>query len=148
MYSIKKKFKFEAAHRLQNTSSVCKNLHGHSYKVFVEIYSEKLNNECMIIDFGDLKLFQQFLDKKFDHSILIAQTDDELISCAKQLKSKYLILPYTNTTAENIAEYLYKSFSQIFNQIKCFSITVFETGKNSAKFHGSVSNTFCNKSFS
>ncbi len=60
MFSIKKRFKFEAAHRLLSMPEdhPCRSLHGHSYVVDVKITVKDLKdleNPNMIIDFGKLK---------------------------------------------------------------------------------------------
>ena len=37
MIRITKKFKFEMAHALYGYDGLCKNIHGHSYKLFVTV---------------------------------------------------------------------------------------------------------------
>ena len=51
---ITKEFDFELAHSLAFHTGQCSNLHGHSYKLFVTLKANKLNNG-MVLDFGDLK---------------------------------------------------------------------------------------------
>ena len=69
--SITKKFEFEAAHKLLGHPGKCKNLHGHSYKLEVTISSRKLNDQGMVMDFGDLKkIVNKWVIDKFDHSYL------------------------------------------------------------------------------
>ena len=52
MFTVTKKFEFEASHKLDLTyESPCQNLHGHSYKVEITISSEKLDeNGIMLIN--------------------------------------------------------------------------------------------------
>ena len=80
MYTVTKKFKFETSHRLTLTyDSPCQNFHGHSYKGEVTILAPELNEDGMIIDFTELKDFQVWLDKYFDHATVFS-SDDELAS--------------------------------------------------------------------
>ena len=65
MYRLKKRITFEAAHRLPEHKGKCKNLHGHSYIVEVEIMTQSLNSEGMVCDFGDIKRVVQEWDHRF-----------------------------------------------------------------------------------
>ena len=44
MIRITKKFDFEAGHALFGYDGKCKNLHGHSYKLYVTVIGEPINN--------------------------------------------------------------------------------------------------------
>ncbi len=69
--SITKKFEFEAAHKLPDHPGKCKNLHGHSYKLEVTVLSDKLNEQGMVMDFGDLKVIvNEHVINILDHSYL------------------------------------------------------------------------------
>jgi len=76
MITITKQFRFEAAHTLPNHSGSCKNLHGHSYLLEVEIggvvnKDEKSPSYGMIMDFGDLKkIVKEKIIDKLDHTNL------------------------------------------------------------------------------
>ena len=52
---VRRRFEFEAAHRLPNHSGKCKELHGHSYKLFVKVERAVDEASGMVIDFSDLK---------------------------------------------------------------------------------------------
>lgn len=79
MISICKEFNFSAAHFLPNHNGLCKNNHGHNYKLFVEIKSKyedinKNSEHCeygMVADFGNLKeLINKLIIEKYDHKLL------------------------------------------------------------------------------
>lgn len=62
MISVCKTFRFEAAHHLPEHEGKCRNLHGHSYVLEVEVQGNEediifANNlkEAMVIDFSSLK---------------------------------------------------------------------------------------------
>lgn len=67
---IRKLFKFEGAHIVRDCSSdYCKkSIHGHSYIVEVFFSSNKLDNGCMIVDFGLLKTTVKDFIESFDHA--------------------------------------------------------------------------------
>jgi len=57
---LTKSFKFEAGHALYGYDGLCKNIHGHSYKLFVNINGTIINDSKhkkneMLMDFSDLK---------------------------------------------------------------------------------------------
>lgn len=76
MISICKTFKFEAAHNLPKHQGKCHNLHGHSYKLEVEvtgkIHTDGKPDHGMIMDFGRLKSVMQPLIDLLDHAVLNA----------------------------------------------------------------------------
>ena len=58
---ITKQFSFEAGHALYGYDGKCKNLHGHSYHLFVTVIGVPITDTAnvkfgMVIDFGDLKI--------------------------------------------------------------------------------------------
>lgn len=67
---IRKLFKFEGAHIVRDCSSdYCKkSIHGHSYIVECFFTSDKLDNGCMVVDFGLLKTTVKDFIESFDHA--------------------------------------------------------------------------------
>lgn len=73
MLSVTKIMEFEAAHCLPNHKGKCKNLHGHTYRLEVEIGNKQdiIDDEGMIIDFGDVKkAVLEIVDDNLDHTYL------------------------------------------------------------------------------
>lgn len=74
---ITKEFQFEMAHALWNYDGKCKNIHGHTYILYVTILGEPINNEKdvkngMIMDFGDLKkIIKENIFDTHDHYVVI-----------------------------------------------------------------------------
>jgi 6-pyruvoyltetrahydropterin/6-carboxytetrahydropterin synthase len=58
-WTLSKEFTFEAAHRLPRHDGKCARLHGHSWKMLVEVESPELHKSGpksgMVMDFGDIK---------------------------------------------------------------------------------------------
>lgn len=52
---VRRRFRFEAAHRLPNHPGKCRRLHGHSYELVVHVDRPVEAHSGMAIDFGDLK---------------------------------------------------------------------------------------------
>ena len=81
MLTVTKRFEFEAAHNLPKHPGKCKQLHGHSYQLEVEIgiwnqgriLDDVDPDTGMIMDFGDLKqIVQETIIERMDHHNLNA----------------------------------------------------------------------------
>lgn len=70
MLSVTRKFEFAGAHYLPNHPGKCQNLHGHTWKVEVEIMGQVKKDTGMIIDFGDMKEKINPIIETFDHKCL------------------------------------------------------------------------------
>lgn len=101
---VAKEFRFEAAHRLPWHEGLCSNLHGHSYHVVVALTGER-DERGMVVDFKHLKRMVVPLIKRWDHAVLAAESDQELIESVRALGSRLEVLP-CDTTAENMADYI------------------------------------------
>ncbi len=69
MFSIIKTARFEAAHRLPEYKGICNQLHGHSYKVELEV-AGGLNDMGMVYDLSQLGQYLKEVLGKIDHSYL------------------------------------------------------------------------------
>ncbi|MDL2262649.1 6-carboxytetrahydropterin synthase, partial [Bacteroidales bacterium OttesenSCG-928-I21] len=106
---LTKQFSFEMAHALYNYDGLCRNIHGHSYKLYVSIigvpnqepFSPKLG---MVMDFGVLKqILKQNIIDKFDHSLALYKNEniEFLNNKGNQLFTRVHILDF-QPTAENL----------------------------------------------
>lgn len=74
---VTKSFNFETAHALYGYDGKCKNIHGHSYKLFVTVKGIPIQDNSnpkfgMVIDFGDIKkIVKAEVVDRFDHAILL-----------------------------------------------------------------------------
>jgi 6-pyruvoyltetrahydropterin/6-carboxytetrahydropterin synthase len=90
MYTVFKDFTFSAAHRIRGHTGGCENLHGHNYRVRVQVEAETLDRLGMVIDFADLKAVVGEIAGRFDHRVI-----NELEPFDER-----------NTTAELLAEWI------------------------------------------
>ena len=72
-----KTFHFEAAHALDGYHGKCKDIHGHSYELQIEIKGTPIDDpehpECgMVMDFGTLKkIVKEKVIDQFDHHLIL-----------------------------------------------------------------------------
>lgn len=110
--SICKSFTFEASHQLPWHPGKCKKLHGHSYKLDIEVSNRNfLDSNGIVLDFDDLtRWVQTHVIDLFDHTHL-----NDIIE---------------NPTAENIALTVYNKLAFVEQHHKINSITLWETAKS------------------
>ena len=71
MVTVTKTVRFDAAHVLTNHAGLCRNLHGHTYRVEVSVAGEADGGDGMVIDFKDLKsLLAETVCARFDHAFI------------------------------------------------------------------------------
>ncbi|HUM99446.1 MAG: 6-carboxytetrahydropterin synthase QueD [Halothiobacillus sp. 20-53-49] len=103
---------FAAAHRLLGYEGNCARLHGHNWKIIVEVTGQKLDSVGMVVDFKTMKKAARDAAKKLDHQFLneIAPFDQ------------------INPTAEHIAVWFFVELSGVLNQpnARISAITVWE----------------------
>ena len=97
---IAKEFRWEMGHRLPFHDGLCRNVHGHSYKMVVEIEGN-VNKNGMIIDFFDLGKIIKPIIEKYDHAFLCWEEDKVVKDFLVENKMKCVIADYPSTV-ENI----------------------------------------------
>ncbi|MBN6067042.1 6-carboxytetrahydropterin synthase QueD [Aggregatibacter actinomycetemcomitans] len=117
MFKVSKEFSFDMAHLLDGHDGKCQNLHGHTYKLQVEVRGDLYQEgakQGMVIDFSDLKkTVNHAILEPMDHAFIYDQTSEresKIAALLQQLDSKTFGVPF-RTTAEQLAQF-------IFNQLK------------------------------
>lgn len=104
-----RKLTFETGHRVYKHESACKNMHGHSYKLFLYAEAEHLDSVGRVIDFKVLKTkFLPWIEDNWDHAFIWFDKDyamEEMfvggpLSLLKNWKAPF------NPTAENMAIFI------------------------------------------
>lgn len=117
---IGKLFEFENAHIVRDCSSKrCKySIHGHSYKLEIQLESKQLDRAGMVYDFGLLKQEIKELVDSFDHAITLFSGDDsEYLEAMKRHSKRYVILPI-NASAENFCRVFFVLIDKLLSQTK------------------------------
>ncbi len=128
---IAKDFRWEMGHRLPFHSGGCQNLHGHSYRLRVEIIGE-VNEYGMVIDYFDLKTIVQPLVDTLDHAFIYSEDDRVMHKFFDANPMKTIVVPFS-TTAENIAAYILNYLSDVFSsknddrRISALIVRLYET---------------------
>jgi 6-pyruvoyltetrahydropterin/6-carboxytetrahydropterin synthase len=127
---IAKEYRWEMGHRLPLHKGLCRNIHGHSYRMIVEI-TGSLNKQGMVIDFFDLnKIIKPIIDK-YDHAFLCWENDRKLKDFLIKNKMKRVFVNY-HSTVENICDAFLHLLSGKLRKVKGYSfdeitVKIFET---------------------
>ncbi len=119
-YTLKVLTDFAAAHTLRDYPGDCSKMHGHNWKVEVEVTATSLNDVGIGVDFKTIRKNANEVCDRLDHEYL------------NELE------PFTtiNPTAENIAAYLYQELSHRLNSdtTAVSAITIWETERACVRY--------------
>jgi 6-pyruvoyltetrahydropterin/6-carboxytetrahydropterin synthase len=132
MVTISKEFRWEMGHRLPG-HPLCQNVHGHSYRLVVEVEGEP-DDAGMVVDFGDIALLVRPLLDRLDHSFMLDPDDGVMRGVLEVNGFKTTCVPF-RSTAENIALWIAEQLeAAVFARpnIAGLGVTVHETSTSAA----------------
>ena len=130
---IAKVFHWEMGHRLPEHFGLCKNIHGHSYKMIVEFEGE-LDERGIVIDFYDGEKIINPIIEKLDHAFMVKDDDQITVEFLEKLDSKKVVVDFF-ATVENICIYISDKIikSNLPKNIKFIKVRVYETAEDYAE---------------
>jgi len=130
---IAKEFHWEMGHRLPEHFGLCKNIHGHSYKMIVELEGE-LDEQGMVIDFYDVEKKIAPIIDELDHAFMVKDDDVIALDFLEKLNSKKIVVGF-ESTVENICKYISDQIikSNLPKNIKLITVRVYETAEDYAE---------------
>lgn len=135
MITVTKTVKFDAAHVLTNHQGLCKNLHGHTYRVDISVSQREGEDSDMVIDFKDLKsIAEAVICDRFDHAFIYNTTSPgecEIATVVEKNSMRTAAIPF-RSTAENLAKYFFELLIARIPNIA--SVKVWETAMSSAEY--------------
>lgn len=134
---LTKEFNFEMAHALTGYDGKCKNIHGHSYRLFVTVEGKPITDPSspkrgMVVDFGDLKkIVNECVVEPLDHAFVIASNSPFNIP---QLPTNKTVVVKFQPTCENLLTY----FAQLLQprmpqEVVLYSLRLYETATSYAE---------------
>ena len=139
---VTKEFPFEMAHALWNYDGPCRNVHGHSYRLFVTLYGtplEETNNpkNGMVIDFSDLKkIVKKEIVDVFDHAVVVSrQFDKEKTEMFSTLFGNTVLVDYQPTCENLVSDFACRISRFLPEGIKLHSLRLFETATSYAEWY-------------
>ena len=137
MYYLRTEQSFDSAHFLADYDGKCRNIHGHEWRVVIEVERAELDKEGqtrdMMFDFGQLKDDLKKECGMLDHAFIIEKGSlrETTIAALRDENFKLVEFPY-RPTAERFARYFYDRMEAHGYIVK--SATVYETPNNCAVY--------------
>lgn len=136
MYKLKTTASFDSAHFLSGYNGKCANIHGHTWKIEVEVSEKSLIAEGekrgMVIDFSDLKKSVRALAERYDHTLIYEKGSlrESTLTALRNEGFSLTEIP-VRPTAENFARLFYEALSA---ELPVSCVTVYETPDNCAAY--------------
>jgi len=98
------------AHRLHNYEGKCKNIHGHTATVIIDVQGNVDAETGMVIDFTILKKVVKDVLDELDHRLILARFDP-IAPMPEEYVTRFTGIP----TAENFSKYIRDKLMEKFN---------------------------------
>jgi len=142
---ITKHFDFETAHALYGYDGKCKNVHGHSYQLYVTIIGTPIEDaehvkNGMVLDFGDLKkIVNKEIVDIFDHATVLNKNSPhkELAEKIRPHSPKVILVDYQPTSENMIVDFAKLISAKLPESVKLHSLKLYETQNSYAEWHAS-----------
>jgi len=111
---------FAAAHRLVGSGGKCESLHGHNFRVTLEVIGDRLDETGMLMDFGDLKKILRAVLAELDHTDL----------------NEHPAFSGSSPSSENIARFIWGKIRDAIDidTVTVAAVTVNESDTASARY--------------
>jgi 6-pyruvoyltetrahydropterin/6-carboxytetrahydropterin synthase len=138
---VTREFTFEMAHVLRNYDGPCRNVHGHSYRLFVTLTGSPMNDpehpkNGMVIDFTELKkiVLSSIVDI-FDHSVVVSSDfDNDKKEMMAKTFGNTVITDYQPTCENMVADFAFRIRPLLPEGVKLHSLKLYETAKSYAEW--------------
>lgn len=142
---LTKEFSFEAAHMLEGYDGLCREIHGHSYRLFVTVKGEPVTDPAspklgMVMDFGVLKrIVSEQIVECLDHAFMMRRSEDaEAVAEALSMQfSKVVLTDYQPTCENMLADFAERLLGALPEDIELCSLKLHETASSYAEWYAS-----------
>ena len=142
---ITKHFDFESAHALYGYDGKCKNIHGHSYHLYVTVIGEPISDfdhpkNGMVMDFGDLKkIVKTEIVNVFDHAVVLNKNSPhiELANTIVDHSHNVVMVTYQPTSENMLFDFAKKIKAKLPQNVSLHSLKLNETSNSYAEWFAS-----------
>lgn len=139
---LTKEFSFEAAHALGGYDGPCREIHGHSYRLFVTIKGEPSTDpmnpkQGMVMDFGVLKkIVHEEIISRFDHALVLRSTaDKELLKLLTAQFDNLIEVDYQPTCENMLDDFARRIAARLPEGVTLHSLRLHETASSYAEWY-------------
>jgi len=142
---ISKEFKFETGHALFGYDGLCKNVHGHSYKLTVSLIGTPISDPNnvkfgMVMDFSELKtIVNHCIVDPFDHATVlnVNSPHKELANAMESRGHKIVRVSYQPTSEMMIIDFADKIKKELPTHLGLHHLILRETETSYAEWYAS-----------
>jgi len=139
---VTKEFDFEMAHALWNYDGACRNIHGHSYRLFVTLAGVPISDSNdpkfgMVLDFKDLKdMVKGPVVDYLDHSLVVyREAEGEILSTIRSMYEKVHVFDF-QPTCENLVLFIVETLQKILSpELELHCVKLYETATSFAEWY-------------
>lgn len=130
---------------LEGYDGLCREIHGHSYRLFVTVKGEPVNDPTspklgMVMDFGILKRIvnEQIVDR-LDHAFMMRRTEnsEEVLLALGGSFSKVVLTDYQPTCENMLADFAERLLGALPEEVELCSLKLHETATSFAEWYAS-----------
>lgn len=132
------------AHALKGYDGPCRNIHGHSYELYVTVIGKPIVDQDfpklgMLMDFGDLKkMVRQSIIEEFDHALVLnSASADEFLPLTAEIFGKTILVDYQPTSENLLIDFAGRLLPLMPPQVKLHNLRLRETVTSFAEWHAS-----------
>ena len=139
---LTKEFSFEAAHALDGYDGPCREIHGHSYRLFVTVKGTPTENasdpKCgMVLDFGVLKrIVGEEIVSRFDHALVLRASESgaELFRVLTERFGNVVTVSYQPTCENMLGDFAARIAARLPEGVALHSLRLHETATSFAEW--------------
>lgn len=139
---LTKEFTFEAAHALEGYDGACREIHGHSYRLFVTVKGEPESDpaspKCgMVMDFGVLKaIVNEQIVARLDHAFVVrrSETNDRLCEALGARFGRIVRVAYQPTCENLLADFAARLRASLPAGVALHALRLHETATSFAEW--------------
>ena len=139
---LTKEFSFEAAHALEGYDGPCREIHGHSYRLFVTVKGVPERNPenpkyGMVMDFGVLKrIVNEEIVSRFDHALVLKAPEEgsELLRMLSARFGNIVTVPYQPTCENMLEDFAARLAPRLPEGVALHSLRLHETATSFAEW--------------
>jgi 6-pyruvoyltetrahydropterin/6-carboxytetrahydropterin synthase len=120
MYELMVRDSFAAAHSLRHYRGKCERVHGHNYAIEAFFTADKLEKNGLAVDFTILKKHLKLVIDDLDH---------------RNLNEDIPFFRKNNTSAENVARYIYDRLKLKAKKARVSKVCVYESDSSMASYY-------------
>lgn len=139
---LTKEFSFEAAHALDGYDGPCREIHGHSYRLFVTVAGRPVADPenpkyGMVMDFGVLKrIVNEQIVSRFDHVFVLRDSERgrAVREALGERFSNIVVVDYQPTCENMLADFARRIASRLPEGVRLHSLRLHETATSFAEW--------------